>query len=79
MAATTTALRAVPEPGDTQRLVASSVEALADIFGITHAQLADLAGIEPTKLSKSLGNKRPPVSLEQMRDAMEGRGYSEAA
>ena len=65
MAATTTPLRAVPEPGETQRLVASSVEALADITGITHAQLAEMASIDATKLSKSLGNKRR-LTLDEM-------------
>lgn len=58
-------LRVVPEPGQAQRVVASSVEALADILGMTHAQIAARASIDPTALSKALRGKRK-LSVDEM-------------
>lgn len=64
MAAPQTALRVVPEPGETQQRITSSVAALADILGLKHGELAAMAGIDPDKLSKSLGMKRK-LTLEE--------------
>ena len=64
MTAPQTALRVVPEPGDTQERITSSVIALADISGVSHAELAVRAEIDADKLSKSLNQKRK-LTLEE--------------
>ena len=58
-------LRVVPAPGQAQQVIASSVVALADILGISHAQVAALASIDPTALSKALRGKRK-LSVDEM-------------
>lgn len=65
MAAPQRSLRLVPGPAETQQRVASAVVALADINGVRHADLADLATIDADKLSKSLSMKRK-LTLEEM-------------